>query len=203
MFSRKRTTTTDDTVGTHADPEARAATDREMAKDKYGGVNLGAAFFGWLVAIGMTILLTGIIGALAAAVSSEANVTLSDADLDSGTIGLVAGIVLLVVLALAYYAGGYVAGRMSRFDGARQGVAVWLLGLVITVVAAVLGAVAGDQYNVLDRVDLPNIPLPRQDVTTAGIITGVIVLVVTALAAAAGGKVGRNYHRKVDAAHYG
>ena len=45
-----------------------------------------------------------------------------------------------MALAVAYFAGGYVAGRMSRFDGARQGLGTWLLGLVVTVVLAVVGA---------------------------------------------------------------
>ena len=36
-------------------------------------------------------------------------------------IGLGGGILLLAVLAIAWFCGGYVAGRMARFDGARQG----------------------------------------------------------------------------------
>jgi hypothetical protein len=44
------------------------------------------------------------------------------------TIGIAGGIAMLVVLGIAYFAGGYVAGRMARFDGARQGVAVWIIG---------------------------------------------------------------------------
>src|SRR3954463_14958915 len=42
---------------------ARARRDDSEARDKFGGMNLGAGFFGWLVAMGMTILLFGIIGA--------------------------------------------------------------------------------------------------------------------------------------------
>ena len=42
---------------------------------------------------------------------------------DAETIGLVGGALLLAALMIAYFAGGYVAGRMSRFDGARQGFA--------------------------------------------------------------------------------
>ena len=50
-----------------------------------------------------------------------ADVTQNDAERAANTVSLVAAIVLVAVLALAYYTGGYVAGRMSRFDGARQG----------------------------------------------------------------------------------
>jgi hypothetical protein len=87
---------------------------------------------------------------------------------------------------------------MSRFDGARQGVAAWLIGLVVTVLAVVLGWIAGDQYNVLDRVSLPRVPIPKSDFTLGGIIAVLAVLVGTILAAMLGGKVGTNYHRRVD-----
>ncbi|MET1059971.1 MAG: YrzE family protein [Nocardioides sp.] len=178
--------------------DERTTTAPETAHEKYGGVNTGAAFFGWLVAVAITILLSGIIGAVAAAVSDQADVTQNDAERAANTIGLVAAIVLVAVLALAYYTGGYVAGRMSRFDGARQGLAVWVIGLIVTLVAVAVGWVFGDQYNVLDRVDLPRIPIPTDQVSSGGIITGLVVVVVTALAAMAGGTVGRRYHAKVD-----
>jgi len=178
--------------------DERTTTVPETAHEKYGGVNTGAAFFGWLVAVAITILLTGIIGAVAAAVSDQADVTQNDAERAANTIGLVAAIVLVAVLALAYYTGGYVAGRMSRFDGGRQGLAVWVIGLIVTLIAVAVGWIFGDQYNVLDRVDLPRIPIPTDQVSSGGIITGLVVIVVTALAAMAGGTVGRRYHAKVD-----
>ena len=53
------------------------------------------------------------------------------------------------MLFVAYYCGGYVAGRMARFNGVKQGVAVWVWAVVIAVAVAVLAAVAGDQYDVL------------------------------------------------------
>ena len=34
--------------------------DREAQHDEYGGFNFGAAFFGWLVAIGVAALLTAL-----------------------------------------------------------------------------------------------------------------------------------------------
>src|SRR3954451_15214571 len=116
--------------------------DEDRARERFGGANLGAAFFGWLVAVGMTALLTGILAVIATAVGYENNITQSDAQRAAGTVTLVTAIVLLAVLLVSYYAGGYVAGRMSRFDGGRQGIAMWIVGLLITVVAAVLGWVA-------------------------------------------------------------
>ena len=172
----------------------------EAAHDRFGGINWGAGFFGWLVAVGITILLTGIIGAVLTAAGSTASITQSEAQRSAGTIGIAAGITLLVVLAVAYFTGGYVAGRMSRFDGAKQGLAAWLIGLVVTLLVVAAGALFGAQYNVFDRVSLPRLPLGNDQLSWGGIITAVAVLLVSLLAAMLGGKVGHRYHDKVDRA---
>ena len=137
---------------------------------------------------------------IATAVGYSNDITQTDAERAAGTVTLVTAIVLLAILLIAYYSGGYVAGRMSRFDGARQGLMVWVIGLLVTLLAVALGWVAGDQYNLLDRVDVPRIPIPSDDITLGGIITAIAVLVGTLLAAMFGGTVGRRYHSRVDRA---
>lgn len=188
-------------TGEHVD-ETAVVTGHDRARDKFGGTNLGAAVAGWLVAIALTVLLSSIAGAVASAIGDANDVTQSDAERNAGAIGLGAAIAIVVIMMVAYYFGGYVAGRMSRFDGARQGVTVWAIGLVVTILAVGLGVVFGDQYNVLDRVDLPRIPIPDDTATWGGIITGLALLVGTFLAAAAGGKVGHRYHDRVDRLAY-
>lgn len=188
---------TDNTSILHGNPDSAHSTSR--AHDRFGGLNWGASFFGWLVALATAVLLTSIIGAVAAAVSSSMEVTQSEAERQAGTIGIVAAAVLVLVLAIGYYAGGYVASRMSRFDGGRQGVGAWFIGLFVSLVAIGLGAAFGNEYNLLDRVDLPNIPLGNDELGIGAIVTAVAVLVFTFLAALAGGKVGQRYNRRVDA----
>lgn len=188
--------------GPHGDTDtgyARRPDDRE-ARDRFGGLNLGAAFFGWLVAVAIAILLTSIVGAVAAAVGYSQDLSANVAQREAGTIGLTAGIVLLVVLLVAYYTGGYVAGRMSRFDGGRQGLGVWLIGFLVTILAVVVGLLFGAEYNVLDRVSLPSLPIPTDQITGGSIIAALAILLGTLLAAMAGGKVGHRYHDKVDRA---
>lgn len=180
---------------------ARGHDDAE-ARDRFGGTNAGAAFFGWLVAVAMAILLSGVVGAVAAAVGSSVSLTQNEAESEAGTIGLVAAAILAAVLVVAYYTGGYVAGRMSRFDGGRQGLAVWVIGLLVTALAVGAGLLFGQEYNVLDRVSLPNIPIPTDQLSTGGIITAVVIVLGTLLAAMAGGKVGHRYHDKVDRAAF-
>jgi hypothetical protein len=191
--ARETVTRPDVRRGPVATPEGR-----EAAREKFGGANAGACFFGWLVAVALTVLLTGVVGAIVAGVGSKAQITQSDAQRSAGTIGVAAAIVLLVVLLVGYYTGGYVAGRMSRFDGARQGVGVWLIGLVVTIVALGLGALFGSQYNVLDRVQVPRLPISTDQLGWGGIITALAVLVGTLLVAVLGGVVGRRYHHRVD-----
>ncbi len=205
MFGRTSTANRDDRLDdgdrTLHDRDDRYAADPVLVqRDRFGGLNLGAAFFGWLVAVAVSILLTGIIGAIAAAVGYSRQVTQDQAERQAGTIGLVAAIVLLAVLMIGYYSGGYVAGRMSRFSGSRQGLGVWLIGLLVTIVAIVLGGVFGQQYDVLSRVDLPRLPVSLDSLSTAGVVAAVVVLVGTLIAALAGGSVGTHYHRRVDRA---
>jgi hypothetical protein len=174
---------------------------RERQRDEYGGFNLGAAFFGWLVAVGLAVLLTALLSAAGAAVGLT-QLSEGEAKANADTISIVGGVLLIVVLALSYYAGGYVAGRMSRFDGGRQGLGVWLVGLVVTVALAVLGAIGGSEWNLFSQVNLPRIPIDEGSLATGAAITLVLILIATLVAAIAGGKVGERYHRKVDRAGY-
>jgi hypothetical protein len=93
---------------------------------------------------------------------------------------------------------GYVAGRLSRFDGARQGIGAWVLGLLVTAGFAVVALLLGSEYNVLERLDLPRLPIGDEEFAAAGWITLAAVVLGTLLAAMLGGKAGERYHRKVD-----
>jgi hypothetical protein len=184
------------------DVEARRGVDVERQRYEYGGINWGAAFFGWLVAVGIGALLTALLAAAGTAIALSEIDTVGEAVSSADTISFVGGLALLAIALIAYFAGGYVAGRMSRFDGGRQGLGVWAWSIIITIVLAVLGGVAGSEYNLFAGLDLPRIPVDEGDVTTGGIIVLALVLVGTLLAAMAGGKAGESYHRRVDAAGY-
>ena len=171
--------------------------------DRFGGIKWGAAFFGWLSANGLAVLLIALVSAAGVAIGLTQGVPSADeATANASGIGIGGGIALLVVLFLAYLAGGYVAGRMARFDGVRQGIAVWVIGLLVVILLAVLGLVFGSQFNVLAQLNLPRIPIDEGTATTAGIISLVAVLLVTLLGAVLGGKLGDRFHRKVDRAGF-
>jgi hypothetical protein len=192
----------DHTEGAH--PTRGAARDAiDAQRSRYGGIKWGAAFFGWLSANGLAALLVALLSAAGVAIGLTQGVPSTDeAAQQADTIGVVGGIVLLVILFLAYLAGGYVAGRMARFDGTRQGLAVWVIGLLVVLALAALGLVFGAQFNVLQQLNLPRIPIDEGTATTGGIIALVAVLLVTLLGAVLGGKLGDHYHRKVDRAGF-
>jgi amino acid transporter len=183
---------------------ARDAVDAQH--DRFGGIKWGAAFFGWLSANGLAVILLAILSAAGVAFGltqvSSADQATNQATQNAGTIGIAGGITLLIVLFLAYLAGGYVAGRMARFDGVKQGLAVWVIGLLVVIVLAIVGAVLGAQYNVLSQLNLPSIPISGGTLTTGGIIAGIAALLITLLGAILGGKLGTRYHRKIDRAGF-
>ncbi|MGI3779843.1 MAG: hypothetical protein ACRYG2_03620, partial [Janthinobacterium lividum] len=129
-------------------------------KERFGGMKFGACFFGWLTATGTAVLLTGLLTAVGLGVGRQQDLTAAQATGSAGTLGLVGAIVLLVVILVAYFCGGYVAGRMARFNGLKQGVGVWLWTIIAAVVVTVLGLLAGDRFNALSSVNsLPALPV--------------------------------------------
>jgi sporulation protein YlmC with PRC-barrel domain len=173
---------------------------RERQREEHGGFNIGAAFFGWLVALALAALLVALLSAIASAIGFSIDLAPQEARQSADTIGIVGGALLIAVLAVAYFGGGYVAGRMSRFDGARQGLGVWLFGLVVSIVLVVVGLIFGSEYNLLQQVNVPTVPIPTDSLTVGGIIALAAILIATILAAILGGKAGERYHRKVDRA---
>lgn len=173
-------------------------------KEQFGGIQIGSAFFGWLAATGMAVLLTAFVAAAGTAVGLATNTDVSEA-VNSGneTVGLVGVIALLVILFVAYYCGGYVAGRMARFNGAKQGFMVWVWSLIAAVVVAVLGLVAGQQFNILANLNsYPRIPVNEGQLNTMSIIAAVAIAVVALIGAVLGGLAGMHFHRKVDRAGF-
>ena len=210
--------------GDHGDSVARPTTDGDgvsgasrmvdrgtvvaREKEQYGGIKVGSAFFGWLTATGTAVLLTALAAAagtaLGLATGTDAGEVVNQATRDPQTVGITGAVVLLVILFVAYFCGGYVAGRMARFNGAKQGVAVWLWALAIAVVVAVVGAVAGSQYDVLAGVNgFPRLPVNEGDLTNTGIVAALVAALAALVGAVLGGLAGMRYHRNVDKAGFG
>jgi hypothetical protein len=166
-----------------------------VQKSAFGGIAWGAAFFGWLSATGLAVLLLALVSAGDVALGLTEGAS-------AGELGLAGAIALAAVLFLSYLAGGYVAGRMARFTGIRQGLAVWLVGLLVVVLVSGAAAALGSEYNVLARLELPRIPVGEGTATTAGLATLALAAAASLLGALIGGGLGTRYHRKVDRAGF-
>ena len=173
-------------------------------KEQFGGMKFGCSFFGWLTATGTAVLLSALLAAVGTALGYNGAFGAQPADNQNiRTLGLVSGIVLLVVVLVAYVAGGYVAARMARFSGLKQGFGVWLWAIIFAIVLAVIGLVAGNSLNLLSRANgLPQLPVDQGTLTSGGIITLVAVALISLVGALLGGLAGMRYHRKVDRAGF-
>lgn len=197
----------DDDARQHSDPNL-ASRETAIAREKeaFGGVKVGSAFFGWLAATGMAVLLTALVAAAGTAVGLATNPDVNAAigqAASNETVGLVGIITLLVILFVSYYSGGYVAGRMARFNGAKQGMMVWIWALIAAIIIAVLGMIAGERFNILAQLNsFPRIPVNEGQLTTTSIIAAVVVAAVALVGAVVGGMAGMRFHRKVDRAGF-
>ena len=164
-------------------------------------MKVGACFFGWLTATGTAVILTALLTAVVTSVGLERDLSADQALASAQTVGLVGGIVVLGIIFVAYLAGGYVAGRMARFNGVKQGIGVWLWAIIIAVVVAVLSLIAGAQFNILGSLTgFPQLPVTDGQMTTGGIIVAILVVAVALVGAILGGLAGMRFHRRVDSA---
>jgi hypothetical protein len=80
---------------------------------------------------------------------------------------------------------------------------VWIWALIAAVVVALLGLLAGQQFNILASLNsFPRIPINEGQLSTVGIVAAVVVAVVALAGAVLGGLAGMRFHRKVDRAGF-
>lgn len=175
-------------------------------RQRFGGIQWGSAFFGWLTATGTALILTGLaVGAvvgLSIGGDGRAGTPAGQAAQNptaAQNAGTISAIVMLVILVIAYYCGGYVASRMARFSGVKQGLAVWLWSIIIAVVVAIALVVAGAQLDVVRSLSGLSAPPVGGSALTVGWIMAVVVgLVASLVGAILGGMAGMRFHRRVD-----
>lgn len=160
-----------------------------------GGVSFWSILSGVFVAFGAFVVLSAIVGAILAATGiAEGGIKADEAT----TVGLGAGIGLVVAQLLAYLWGGYTAGRMARGSGIANGVLVAVAALVLVIVlggivAAVTGAASG-----VGASDVQKLPLPLGKLSDIGTGVGIGVLVAMFVGAATGGWLGARWHTKLE-----
>lgn len=162
------------------------------AHDRFGGIDVPASLVGMLTALAALVLLGGLVGAAIGAIGYQTGLS-GDVE-DISVASLVGG---LAVLFVAYLVGGWTAGRIARYDGARNGLMTGVWTIVLAAALSALAAWLGSAYDVLGNVELPQW-FDRHAVTTAAIASGAIAIVTMLVAATLGGLWGTRYHRLAD-----
>jgi hypothetical protein len=179
-------------------PDKPPAEQTEPERLSYRGFKFGAAFFGWLIMVSMLVLLSAVVAGAAVAAYYILGYTRTDLEDQAGTVAISAATAVVLVISLAFYIGGYVAGRLVRFDGMRQGFGVWMTALLLIVLASSAGAFLNSRYDYTGRIERPDVSLTNDTLLTGGLITAAALLMLPLLAALLGGKTGQRYHDKID-----
>ena len=178
--------------------ERRPAYGIAAARERFGGVDLPASFVGMLTALALVAILGGIVGAIVGVVGYQTGLDEENIE-DISVASLIGGLVILFV---AYLVGGWAAGRIARYDGARNGL---MTGIWTIVLAAILSALAawGVAETDAETDVLRNVNMPQwfdQDALTIGaIVSGLVAIAVMLIAGLLGGTAGALYHRRADA----
>lgn len=168
---------------------------RDRASASFGGADLGATLAATFMAIGVFVVLGGML----AAWLGDGGTFKLDTGVDSltalSTGTVVAGFATLFV---AYLIGGWAAGRMSRYDGSINGMLLTPWTIVLALVSAGLGSWVADKYDVFSQISLPRIDFSM--ITAEGALAVIVGLIVMLIAGALGGALGTIFHRRADKA---
>ncbi len=172
--------------------ETRSRGDGDREADSDRGTSWLSVIFGWLAALGASLILSGIVAAIVGAILGAGGA--SSSATEGGTAGLIG---LLITLLLAFIIGGYVAGRLASRSGLKHGLLVPVLMLVVTIVLAGIGALLGLSFlDNLSGVTLPNTPSDAPQglgtiLTGAGILALLMPFIGGAIGGALGARTGR------------
>ncbi len=176
-----------------------AAEERELRlQELYGGVDWLASFLGFIFAA----VAGGVLSAIAVIVVGRLGLPLSFSGGALGTSAVTALVVLGVLVFLTFFCGGYVAGRLARFDGGRNGVMVVVWALVIAAISLSVGPLLPGQIFSYLQSFVQSTLLPALDTLTGmgvlgiGILIGAVLLML--LGGFFGGRLGARYHSEID-----
>ena len=182
-----------------SEPILTAATALSMQKSRYSRMHLLPGLLGWLITLSlMDGGLWAIQSWLTLTGQSESIEYASVVSrLFSGASNAVpVAVALSVLIFFAYLVGGYAAGRMARFAGVKQGIAVWLWQIM----ALILGSLATFLTPQLFQNGAASLSLQKLIAGdfANGLLAVLLVLALSFLGAILGGLLGRLYHRRVD-----
>ena len=163
-----------------------------VADAGWGRVSLVSVLAGVLVAYGAFAILAGAAGGILQATGTDTDITARWGDL-----GVAAGLVVAGLLLVSYLFGGYVAGRMARRAGAAHGVAVFVLGVLIVAVLALVVRQAAGTEAIVDSLRDLGLPTSGDEWREVGSVAGLASLVAMLAGAVLGGILGERWHARL------
>jgi hypothetical protein len=176
-----------------------AAEEREARlRDIYGGVDWLASFIGFVFAAVSGLFLFSLAGLVLGPLGFSVNAGAQGLGPAAATGLAVVGILLF----LTYFFGGYVAGRLARFDGGRNGMMtlLWSVILVALLLAAggfLPGAFFRRIQNFIQEVVIPSVGGLAQ-LGLIGVAIAVGAILIGVLGGFTGGRLGSRYHSEID-----
>lgn len=175
-----------------------AAEEREdRLSDMYGGVDWLASFLGFVFAAVAGAVLFFVLSLVL--VPLGISVQVGD---QLGPAAITALALLAVLIFLTFLFGGYVSGRLARFDGGRNGAmsVVWalIIGFLAFVIASFLPGPTGAAMR--DFIQGTAMPFAGEilNLGAAGIAVVVVAVLIAVLGGFVGGRLGGRYHAEID-----
>jgi hypothetical protein len=175
----------------------------DRLRDMYGGVDWLASFLGFVFSIVLASVFSTVVGLVLVPLGFPPEIS-------GGQLGasVLTGLAVLgVLIFLTYFFGGYVSGRLARFDGGRNGamVLVWtfIVVLIVALVAVVFsGFLPSGAADII--VGIAQTSRSAADglagTGVAGIVVAVAALLLALLGGFFGGRLGSRYHTEIDRA---
>jgi hypothetical protein len=171
-------------------PGDRASLAREA---RLGKLSVPSVLAGVLVAYGAFAILAALAATATAAIGLNTELNRND----WAALGTGSAIALAVVLLLAYLFGGYVAGRMARRAGLLNGLAVFLLAVVLVAAVGAVAASQADAEAIGGNLRSLGIPTTGTEWGNIGSLAGIASLAAMLVGALLGGILGERWHSKL------
>ena len=177
---------------TRAVVETRQDRKELVADAGFSRLSFASAAAGVLTAYGAFALLAGVAAGIAKAVDLDVDVAAKWHDL-----GMAGGLVVAGLLLVAYLFGGYVAGRMARRAGTLHGAVVFVLGLAVVAVAALIARELGGADAAASNLRDLGVPTTASEWGDVASVAGIASLAAMLVGALAGGALGERWHTKL------
>jgi hypothetical protein len=181
-----------------AEGRSEARADRlELAREAgWGRVSWWSVAAGVLTVIGVVTVCVGVVAAVLHAVDITTD-TLTDSEWTR--VGFVVGLVSAVAFFGCFALGGYTTGRMARRAGMRNGLLVFIIGVIVIAGAIGIAQLEGAVSVVRDRFDDLGAPTGESTWTGIALLTMGVALVGALAGSVLGARRGERWHQRLVA----